>query len=207
MPSAEEVSASSAPACQNSRMKSLIDELSDTVAKGFAAAGLDGASVRVQRSDRPDLCQFQCNGALQAAATARKAPRQIAQQVVDALRGAANDETVFARLDVAGPGFINIDIADGFLVRHVERLSRGIRRACTVGDAGRRVLIDYGGANIAKPMHVGHLRSSIIGDCLKRVARFLGRRRPRSRSAISSSCTPRRAGAPSKILRRWKQRA
>src|SRR5690606_16827899 len=117
--------------------------------------------------------RFQCNGALPAAKRAGRKPRDVAQEVLAALQAAPGADTVFAKLDVAGPGFINIDVTDAYALEHVGTLDR---HGCNPVERPLEIVIDYGGPNVAKPMHVGHLRSSIIGDSLKRVARALGPR-------------------------------
>ncbi|MFP3942484.1 MAG: arginine--tRNA ligase [Alphaproteobacteria bacterium] len=152
-------------------MKPLAELLSGLAGEAFAKAGLDPALGRVQPSARPDLGDFQCNGALPAAKQARRNPREIAEEVAASLR----THEGLADVNVAGPGFINLTLSDAFLSKHLdgmaaERERLGVPRR----DPPRRVLIDFGGPNIAKPMHVGHLRSSIIGDSLQRLFRFAG---------------------------------
>ncbi|MEM9616858.1 MAG: arginine--tRNA ligase [Pseudomonadota bacterium] len=148
----------------------LIDDLSDLVGEAFAAVGLDARLGKVKPADRPDLAQFQCNGALAAAKIAKQNPRALAERVITALAG--RDE--FSSLTVAGPGFINITLSDAYLnaqanlLRDDARLG-GWRKAVT-----EKVVMDYGGPNVAKPLHVGHLRAAIIGESLKRILRFSG---------------------------------
>lgn len=148
----------------------LIDDLSDLVGKAFAAAGLDAQLGKVKPADRPDLAQFQCNGALAAAKVAKQNPRALAERVITEL----TDRNEFSSLTVAGPGFINITLSDAYLntqanrLRDDERLG-GWRKAVT-----EKVVMDYGGPNVAKPLHVGHLRAAIIGESLKRILRFSG---------------------------------
>lgn len=154
-------------------MNSLLQNLTTRVGDAFASAGYDRAAGQVTLSDRPDLGRFQCNGALPAAKRAGRKPRDVAQEVLAALQTAPGAEAVFAKLDVAGPGFINIDVTDAFALEHAGLLDR---HGCNPVERPLEIVIDYGGPNVAKPMHVGHLRSSIIGDSLKRVARALGHR-------------------------------
>lgn len=153
-------------------MASLAQKLTEIVGAAFAAEGLPAELGLVRVSDRPDLCQFQCNGAMAAAKAAKKNPREIAQALVQALQ----DHPALARIEIAGPGFINLDVADAFLEAHL----KGSADSGTLGvepvGAGRTIMLDYGGPNIAKPMHVGHLRSSIIGDSLRRICAFAGYR-------------------------------
>ncbi len=145
-------------------MTGLAAELSALARRAFAAEGLPEALGQVQASDRPDLAQFQCNGALAAAKIAKANPRALAQKIVDRLRA----EPIFAKVEIAGPGFINLDLTDAALA---ERARGGLPKA---EPNGKAVVIDFGGANIAKPMHVGHLRSAILGDSLQRLFRANG---------------------------------
>jgi len=151
-------------------MKSLRDQLTSILADAFAASGFDRAYGKVEISNRSDLGQFQCNGALPAAKQSKLNPRQIAQQVIDAL---VHPE-VFREVSLAGPGFINLTLTDEFLAAHLQQMGREARLGCDKLSVPRKVVVDYGGANIAKPLHVGHLRAAIIGESLKRLARFLG---------------------------------
>ncbi len=159
-------------------MTSLPQFLSTVTGKAFLDAGLDPALGKVTVSDRPDLGQFQCNGALPAAKQAKKPPREIAQAIVDALQARdtedAGEGPIFAKLDLAGPGFINMTLTDRFLAEQLESLAKAERYGVAGLGQGRSVIVDFGGPNIAKPMHVGHLRSTIIGDSLQRLCRFTG---------------------------------
>lgn len=148
----------------------LIDELSAVAGDAFAAEGLSPELGTVQVSDRPDLGQFQSNGALAAARAAKADPRTFAERVAARLR--AND--MFAEVAVAGPGFINLTLTDEALGKRLARLMDGEGLAIPATGTGKRAVIDFGGPNIAKPMHVGHLRSAIIGDCLQRLFRVTG---------------------------------
>ncbi|MCX6047736.1 MAG: arginine--tRNA ligase [Chloroflexi bacterium] len=151
-------------------MASLKEQLTVIVADTFASCGYDRKYGTVQTSDRPDLSQFQCNGALAAARQYSTNPRQIAQAVVDKL--SALD--LFQGVTIAGAGFINLTLRDEYLVQHIRTLAADERHNCTPVAQPRKVIVDYGGANIAKPMHVGHMRAAIIGESLKRLTRFLG---------------------------------
>lgn len=150
-------------------MSSLASQLSAILGKAFEAQGLPADLGTVRVSDRPDLCQFQCNGAMAAAKQAKKNPREVAGAVVDALEGAEGIQ----KLEIAGPGFINIDVSDEFLARHTGEIARDDRLGVEDYPTDT-VVLDYGGPNIAKPMHVGHLRASIIGDCLRRLYDYAG---------------------------------
>ncbi|MEO1251431.1 MAG: arginine--tRNA ligase [Pseudomonadota bacterium] len=143
----------------------LLDKLSEELGGAFEAAGLDPALARVKWADRPDLAQFQCNGALAAAKAAKKNPRDLAQDIASSLAGAAT----FREVSIAGPGFINLSIDDAWLARALGDETFAWRRS-----APETVVVDYGGPNVAKPLHVGHLRAAIIGESLKRIARGAG---------------------------------
>ncbi len=151
-------------------MTDLKRRLSDAVSAAFTASGLDGALGRVTVSDRPDLADFQCNGALAAAKAAKANPRALAEQVVGHLRA----DPRLASLEIAGPGFINLVLTDAELTRRAQEIAADPRLGASLADSPRRVVVDYGGPNVAKPMHVGHLRASIIGESLKRLFRFRG---------------------------------
>jgi arginyl-tRNA synthetase len=148
-------------------MTSLAAELSRIAGEAFAAEGLSQDFGRVAASDRPDLAQFQCNGALAAAKAAKANPRAIAEKIAGRLKANA----IFSKVEIAGPGFLNLDLADGVLNARAAALA-GMPGASAAN--GKTVVIDFGGPNVAKPMHVGHLRSSIIGDCLQRLYRANG---------------------------------
>ncbi len=150
-------------------MTSLAAELSDITGQVFSAAGLPAEFGRVRASDRPDLAQFQCNGAMAAAKAARKNPREVAQEIVTAL--SANP--AFTKIEIAGPGFINLDVTDAFLQQYLEQAGRDPRLGVPKASAGK-IILDYGGMNVAKSMHVGHLRPNVIGACLKNILGHAG---------------------------------
>ena len=155
-------------------MTSLAAALTAVVGDAFAAEGLARELGQVQASDRPDLAPFQCNGALAAAKQAKTNPRAIAEKIAARLRR----DPRFARVEIAGPGFLNLDVTDTALAEALDGMARDARLGApdtgTRNGEARTVVIDFGGPNIAKPMHVGHLRSSIIGDCLQRLYRANG---------------------------------
>ncbi|HTT83605.1 MAG TPA: arginine--tRNA ligase [Rhizomicrobium sp.] len=151
-------------------MNSLLSDLSAIAGRAFAAEGFDPALGAVQVSDRPDLAQFQCNGALAAAKAAKSPPRGIAERIAARL-GA---ESVFAKVALAGPGFINLDVADPILESRTAGMAGDDRLGAPGTGQGKTLVIDFGGPNVAKPMHVGHLRTSIIGDSLQRLFRANG---------------------------------
>lgn len=151
-------------------MNDLKRSLSEAASAAFQAAGLPPEFGRVTASDRPDLADFQCNGALAAAKSAKRNPREIAAQVVEILKA----DPRLASVEIAGAGFINLRVADEALSVRAREIAADARTGAQVLDAPRRVLIDYAGPNVAKPMHVGHLRASIIGESIKRLYRFRG---------------------------------
>lgn len=151
-------------------MSDLKRGLSEAVSAAFAAAGLPAELGRVTPSDRPDLADFQCNGALAAAKQAKRNPREVAGEVMSRLAG----DPRLSGLEIAGPGFLNFKIADAALAQRAQEIAEDLRVGAGQVEAVRRIVIDYGGPNVAKPMHVGHLRSSIIGESIKRLYRFRG---------------------------------
>ena len=151
-------------------MSSLITQLSDILGQVFESESLDKSLGRVIVSDRPDLAQFQCNGAMAAAKAAKKNPRAVAEAVVAKLK----ENKIFAKIDIAGPGFINLTLTDEFLKNHIASIVNDPRCGSEPTAKGENVVLDYGGPNVAKAMHVGHLRSSIIGDSIRRILKFSG---------------------------------
>lgn len=150
-------------------MSSLAEKLSEIVGRAFVKEGLPAELGAVRVSDRTDLAQFQCNGAMAAAKIAGKKPREIAERILSFLSPVA----VLKNLEIAGPGFINLNVTDEFISSHLAEISQngkvGIEEV-----SGATVVLDYGAPNIAKPMHVGHLRSSIIGESLWRIMSYAG---------------------------------
>ena len=151
-------------------MNTLTQYLSSLCADAFAACGYDAALGAVTASDRPDICQFQCNGALSGAKIYRTAPFKIANAVVEKLQG----EKAFQKVEMAMPGFINLTLDDGFLAEYLNAAVKDERGGMPQLLEGKKIVIDYGGPNVAKPLHVGHLRSAIIGEAIKRIARAAG---------------------------------
>ena len=150
-------------------MKTLKTRLTEIVTKAFSEAGYDESLGVVTFSDRPDLAQFQCNGALTGAKLHRKAPMMIANDVLAIL----SKNEIFKSVSVAPPGFINIILSDEFIAAEARGMKSDDRLALPLMDK-KTIVVDYGGPNVAKPLHVGHLRAAIIGETLKRLARFLG---------------------------------
>lgn len=151
-------------------MKNLVIQLTELVQSKFESLGYDKEYGKVEISNRPDLCQYQCNGALKAAKIYKKAPIAIASEVAEVLK----QEDVFDDITAVVPGFININIKDSFLAKYINEIYKDKKFGCTVSENPMTMVVDYGGANIAKPLHVGHLRSAIIGESIKRIGRYLG---------------------------------
>lgn len=151
-------------------MKKIIEILQEELSTAFEKAGYDKKYAKVTVSNRPDLCQYQCNGALAAAKEYHKAPIQMANEVVAILE---NSDT-FAQITAQMPGFINIVVSEQFLADYINQMKADETYGCTKTASKDTIVIDYGGANVAKPLHVGHLRSAIIGESVKRTARYLG---------------------------------
>lgn len=133
-------------------------------------AGVRCGLGATQRSDRTDLADFQCNGALVAAKAAKRNPREIAGAVADALRGSQ----LVASAEVTGPGFINVRLSAACLAECADEIARDARAGAGQVEKPRRVVMDFGGWNVAKEMHIGHLRTTVIGDSLQRLFRFMG---------------------------------
>ncbi|MEL6371359.1 MAG: arginine--tRNA ligase [Pseudomonadota bacterium] len=148
----------------------LTDELSSIVGDAFEANGFDRKFGQVRVSDRPDLCQFQCNGALAVAKSEGRNPREIGQLVLDRLVGHNSIEHVA----LAGPGFLNFDLNDEFLGEKLKAVASTESLGAYGASNKEKIVIDYGGPNVAKPLHVGHLRSAIIGEALKGILRLAG---------------------------------
>ena len=151
-------------------MSSLVQTLSQIVGEVFVSLDLPAELGAVRVSDRPDLAQFQCNGAMAAAKQTRKNPRAVAEEVVAKLSG----NPLFSKVEIAGPGFINLNITDDMLAGHLTGISTDDRCGVAPLAHGETIVLDYGGMNVAKAMHVGHLRPNVIGDALKRMVRFAG---------------------------------
>jgi len=153
-------------------MKTLKDALNFVVSEAFRAEGFDPRLGEVMDSQRPDLCQFQVNGALAAAKELKRNPREIGQKLADRLAGSPK----FASVKVEGPGFINIILKPALLAQSLDASLADARLGVPERPEACSLVLDFGGPNVAKSMHVGHLRSSIIGDSLQRLARFMGDR-------------------------------
>lgn len=151
-------------------MKKIIDFIKEEITKAFITAGYDEKYAMVGVSNRPDLCQYQCNGALAAAKEYKKAPLMIANDIVEVLGNSKCLKDVTA----VAPGFINICLKEEFLVDYLNKMAAEELCGCEKATEEKTIIVDYGGANVAKPLHVGHLRSAIIGESVKRIGNFLG---------------------------------
>ncbi len=148
----------------------LENKLNEELAAIFAAQGLDPKLAFVKVSDRADLSDFQCNGALALAKIAHKNPREIAAGIAAELQKSA----IVAAVSVDGPGFINIKLTDEYIAANADKMAQDARLGCGECENPHRVVLDYGGPNVAKEMHVGHLRSGVIGESMRRIERFVG---------------------------------
>ncbi len=151
-------------------MKQLIELISEEVKEAFNKAGYNPDYGKTNLSNRPDLCEFQCNGAMAAAKEYHKAPIAIAEDVVTQLEGNA----MFSEVEAVKPGFLNFRIAEEFLGEYVGGMLKDERFGLEKTNKPLTIMIDYGGPNVAKPLHVGHLRSAVIGESVKRISRFMG---------------------------------
>jgi arginyl-tRNA synthetase len=152
-------------------MSDLKRALGEAVQAAFAELGLPAELGRVTPSDRPDLADFQCNGAMAAAKIARKPPMDLAIRLVETLQEELSD---FAEVEFSGPGFLNFRVKNPPLSKRANEIAADPRSGAEAVEQPSRVIVDYGGPNVAKPMHVGHLRASIIGESIKRLYRFRG---------------------------------
>ena len=153
-------------------MKSVLETLTIKASKAFEEAGYSYDFGSVRTSDRPDLCAYQCNGAFPAAKKYRKAPSVIAMEVAKILKNDPDFESV----SVKGAGFINLDVTDEFLLGYLNEMVNDIHSGVPQTEKDETIFIDYGGPNAAKPLRVGHLRSAVIGESLKRIAQATGRK-------------------------------
>ena len=151
-------------------MKKILDLITAEMKTAFADCGYDEIYAKVTLSNRPDLCEYQCNGAMAAAKAYKKKPFDIASEVVSKLLASHAFEAVEAVM----PGFINLKINAGYLAEYMNRMVLEDQCGCEKTDEPMTIVVDYGGANVAKPLHVGHLRSAVIGESIKRMGRFLG---------------------------------
>lgn len=151
-------------------MKTLLDLITREMEQAFAAADYDASYAKVTLSNRPDLCEYQCNGAMAAAKAYKKASIMIADDVVEKLKGSS----CFEAVEAVKPGFINIKVNPAFVSQFLNDMAEDENLGVEKEDTPKTILIDYGGPNVAKPLHVGHLRSAIIGESVKRIMRYKG---------------------------------
>ena len=151
-------------------MKKMIDLIAEELQQAFEAAGYDKELAKVTLSNRPDLCEYQCNGAMAGAKKYHKAPFMIADDIVANLK----DCKVIGSAESVKPGFINIKISPEFVAQYLNEMAADEKFGLETEKTARKIMIDYGGPNVAKPLHVGHLRSAIIGESIKRITRYMG---------------------------------
>lgn len=151
-------------------MKKILDLLSEEMGQAFKEAGYDASLGRVTVSNRPDLCEYQCNGAMAGAKQYHKAPVMIANEVAQKLA----DSRIFKEAAAVAPGFLNCKISEDFLLEYVKGMAAEEKYGLEMPERPKKIMIDYGGANVAKPLHVGHLRPAIIGESIKRICRYAG---------------------------------
>ena len=154
-------------------MKEVSVLIKEAVEKAFVSLGYDKKYGMVGISNRPDLCQYQCNGAMAAAKEFKKAPLRIADEVADKLQ-LSEEGKIFEKIEAVNPGFINLTLKDEFLADYVNEMGETECFGYEKEGKPRKIVIDYGGPNVAKPLHIGHLRSAIIGESIKRIERFVG---------------------------------
>ena len=150
-------------------MKKILELITGKMEQAFADAGYEASYGKVTVSNRPDLCEYQCNGALAAAKQYKCAPIQIANAVAEKL-----DKQDFSMIEAVMPGFLNLKLSDSFLQDYLEQMRSAEDFGIEKTGTGKTVVVDYGGPNVAKPLHIGHLRSAIIGESLKRLYKFFG---------------------------------
>ena len=153
-------------------MKKILEMISDEMKNAFEQAGYDRELGKVTLSNRPDLCEYQCNGAMAGAKQYKKAPIMIANDVAAKL----TDSNIFARAEAVAPGFLNLTLKNAFVGAYVKDMRMEEKYGLEETKNPAKIVIDYGGPNVATPLHVGHLRSAIIGESVKRIARYAGHR-------------------------------
>ena len=151
-------------------MKKILDLLSEEMGRAFEAAGYDSALGKVTISNRPDLCEYQCNGAMAGAKQYHKAPIMIANEVAEKLK----DSDAFKEAAAVAPGFLNLKISEEYLLEQLKTMAKEPKFGLEKPAKTKKIIVDYGGANVAKPLHVGHLRSAVIGESIKRINRYVG---------------------------------
>ena len=151
-------------------MEKLLDRITAAVSEAFVNCGYEAEYGKVTISNRPDLCEYQCNGAMAGAKKYHCAPIQIATKVAESLK----DQELFSEVDAVNPGFLNLKLGPVYVQEYLQAMADDERLGCDRTENPKTIIIDYGGPNVAKPLHVGHLRSAIIGESVKRLGRFVG---------------------------------
>lgn len=151
-------------------MKKFLDLISEEMKAAFEAAGYDRELGKVTLSNRPDLCEYQCNGAMAGAKSYKKAPIMIAQAVAQTCK----ESKVFSEVSAVAPGFLNLKVKEGFVAEYLGQMVKKPKFGLDMPENPGKIIVDYGGANVAKPLHVGHLRPAIIGESIKRIAKYTG---------------------------------
>ena len=151
-------------------MKKFLDLISEEIKQAFEAAGYDAELGKVTLSNRPDLCEYQCNGAMAGAKLYRKAPIKIAGEVAEKCL----DSGIFSSVEAVPPGFLNLKVKESVAADYLTQMRKEEKFGLEMPESPKKIIIDYGGPNVAKPLHVGHLRSAIIGESIKRIARYAG---------------------------------
>lgn len=151
-------------------MKKIIDILSEVFTEAFVSCGYEEKFGKVTVSNRPDLCEYQCNGAMAAAKAYKKAPIMIANEIVEKI----SENEVFSEINAVMPGFINFNINEKYLVDYLNKMKKDDMLGFDKAETPKTIIVDYGGANVAKPLHVGHLRSAVIGESVKRICKYAG---------------------------------
>mgnify|MGYP002590297367 FL=1 len=150
-------------------MKKILELITEEVEKAFEKAGYDKKLGKVGISNRPDLCQYQCNGAMAGAKLYHKAPIMIANDVVETI----GSNTMFSSVEAVNPGFININLNSAFVAEYLNNMETADKFGVE-NEKQKTIIVDYGGANVAKPLHIGHLRSAVIGESVKRIVKYQG---------------------------------
>lgn len=151
-------------------MQKILDLISEEMKQAFEAAGYNADLGKVTLSNRPDLCEYQCNGAMAGAKQYHKAPIMIANDVAEKLQ----DSEVFSEVSAVAPGFLNLKVKEKFVKDYLQAMREDAKFGLQMPEKAKKIIIDYGGPNVAKPLHVGHLRSAIIGESIKRICRYAG---------------------------------
>ena len=169
-------------------MKKILDLISEEMQKAFEEAGYNKELGRVTISNRPDLCEYQCNGAMAGAKQYKKAPIMIANEVVEKLA----DSAVFESVEAVMPGFLNLKVKPAFLKSFLQGMREEAKFGVEEPETKKTIIVDYGGPNVAKPLHVGHLRSAVIGESVSP--------RRSNRSVIPKNCKSSNAYSKSALL-------